>query len=98
MTSKIKLAIIIEESHNRLKKHTHVLAQQANIPAPDLSIPKKYDLDYRRAMELQRISIFIQRLAECMPDNPELFKLVSKPKATWSKQEVMDLVLGVPDG
>ena len=98
MTSKIKLAISIDESHERLKKYVPMLAEQAHIESPDLFIPLRYNLEYRRAMELERLSVFIEHLAQSSASeecgDSELKKLVSRDKGNWTKDDVVKLVLG----
>jgi hypothetical protein len=103
MASQKVIAITNEQSQDRLRQNIPVLAQRFDVDAPDLNIPLRYSLDYRRAVELERISKFIETLNEQEP-TPEpnnaqvkldaIVAMVSQPMTQWTKQELVDLVLG----
>ena len=99
MTSVKHIAIMIEQSHNRLQNSLPVLAQRFDLPPPDLDIPKRYPLDFRRATELERMSTFIEQLSDSPSGNTTLEairELVNNPK--WTKKQLLDILNGGDHG
>ena len=101
MASTKAKAITVQIAHERLKNAVPVLVERFQVDAPNMNIPKRYKPDYIRALELDRVSKFIDALAHAdiaPPQDDRLqaaIKLVSQPMTKWTKQEVKDLLGGI---
>lgn len=102
MASKQHIAITRQLAYEALHKSTMAIAEQLGIEAPVLNLHKRYGLEYRQAMELQRMAAFLQTVADSLgvPQQDTrleaLDELVSK--RDWTKAQVIALIKGVTNG
>ena len=100
MVSSSSLAKMKVSAYSTLRETTQALADKFNVEPPDLDIHKRHPLKFRQVKELERIAEFLQSLNESLDEKPNtnddkwqvVVDLVSK--ANWTKQELLDLVLG----
>lgn len=78
MASIVEIARDNEKAKKQLEEAIPIIAKKLGLDVPNLSVHKKYALEYRRAKEMLAISDFFMQIAKSIQSKPKRKRKATK--------------------